>query len=450
MEFNCFEMRSCQVWEDGQWISYSSQSMKQYSQEELKTRKRGRPAKKSIESEQAEDLPEQVAEEEHGKKEIEQSIQGQSCDASFETRAHSHHDEATGYKDPPLLANMQEQFMHKNRLQEYAQRSSIPLPIYQTVNEGHPYASQFRSTVLIDGVTFMSSRTFPRRKEAEQDVAKLALEGISRKIKDEGIPLIHADTTFCKSILHEYAVKMYIEKPAYTTSQLEGVLLPSFISSLVFDGKTYTGAAGRNKKEAEQIAARAVIQSILAHSDTRIIMSEIVKSKGKLYAAIQKNNDSGLSHLGNAASGQQARNDSSGSTVKRKKIQAAPANDDLAGVANHKQLLLGQRPAAAETEPLLEAKKPIEEYPCEQSFGPIGGGTSPPVLSQDVLPSGLKRIVFESSDGSYHAEQNQVNDLDGPSMQSYDAQYRFLVARESARGRSRTEDINTGKHGLNR
>ncbi|XP_038977933.1 protein AGENET DOMAIN (AGD)-CONTAINING P1-like isoform X1 [Phoenix dactylifera] len=76
MEFNCFEMRSCQVWEDGQWISYSSQSMKQYSQEELKTRKRGRPAKKSIESEQAEDLPEQVAEEEHGKKEIEQSNQG--------------------------------------------------------------------------------------------------------------------------------------------------------------------------------------------------------------------------------------------------------------------------------------------------------------------------------------------------------------------------------------
>lgn len=56
---------------------------------------------------------------------------------------------------------------------------------------------------------------------------------------------------------------MNIEKPTYTTSQLEGVLLPSFISSLDFDGKTYTGAAGRSKKEAEQIAARAVIQSIL-------------------------------------------------------------------------------------------------------------------------------------------------------------------------------------------
>nr|XP_010924868.1 double-stranded RNA-binding protein 4 isoform X3 [Elaeis guineensis] len=297
-----------------------------------------------------------------------------------------------------------EQFMHKNRLQEYAQRSSIPLPIYQTVNEGHPHAPQFRSTVLIDGVTFISSRTFPHRKEAEQDVAKLALEGISRKIKDEGIPLIHADTTFCKSILHEYAVKMSVEKPTYTTSQLKRVLLPSFISSLVFDGKTYTGAAGRSKKEAEQIAARAVIQSIL---------------------------------------GQQARNDSNSSAVKGKEIQATSANDDLAGVANQKQLLLGHLPAAAETKSLLEAKKPKEEYPCEQSFGPIGNNTSPPVLAQGGLPSGLKSRLFESSDASYQAEQNQVNDLAGPSMQSYDAQY---GVPRSQRKRSRKKQKGGHQH----
>nr|XP_010924844.1 double-stranded RNA-binding protein 1 isoform X1 [Elaeis guineensis] len=336
-----------------------------------------------------------------------------------------------------------EQFMHKNRLQEYAQRSSIPLPIYQTVNEGHPHAPQFRSTVLIDGVTFISSRTFPHRKEAEQDVAKLALEGISRKIKDEGIPLIHADTTFCKSILHEYAVKMSVEKPTYTTSQLKRVLLPSFISSLVFDGKTYTGAAGRSKKEAEQIAARAVIQSILAYSDTRTIMSQIVKSKGKLYAAIQKNSDSYLLPLGHVASGQQARNDSNSSAVKGKEIQATSANDDLAGVANQKQLLLGHLPAAAETKSLLEAKKPKEEYPCEQSFGPIGNNTSPPVLAQGGLPSGLKSRLFESSDASYQAEQNQVNDLAGPSMQSYDAQY---GVPRSQRKRSRKKQKGGHQH----
>nr|XP_019705781.1 DUF724 domain-containing protein 2 isoform X2 [Elaeis guineensis] len=83
-------------------------SMKQLSEEEMRTRKRGRPAKRSIESQQAEDLPEEVAEEEPGRQEVEQSNQGQSGDASVESQAHGHHDEATGHKDPPLLVNMQD------------------------------------------------------------------------------------------------------------------------------------------------------------------------------------------------------------------------------------------------------------------------------------------------------------------------------------------------------
>lgn len=57
---------------------------------------------------------------------------------------------------------------------------------------------------------------------------------------------------------------MNLEKPTYTTVQPEG-LLPVFVSSLVFNGVTYTGDAGRNKKEAEQLAARTVILSILGN-----------------------------------------------------------------------------------------------------------------------------------------------------------------------------------------
>lgn len=55
---------------------------------------------------------------------------------------------------------------------------------------------------------------------------------------------------------------MDLEKPTYSTIQPEG-LLPIFISSLTFNGVTYTSEAGRNKKEAEQLAARAVILSML-------------------------------------------------------------------------------------------------------------------------------------------------------------------------------------------
>ncbi|XVF16405.1 hypothetical protein REPUB_Repub10bG0028400 [Reevesia pubescens] len=155
-----------------------------------------------------------------------------------------------------------EPLMHKNRLQEFAQRSSIPLPVYQTFNEGSPHAPRFRSNLVVDGICYTSRSTFSHRKAAEQDVAKYALECISKKLKDEGCPLIREDTVFCKSILNEFAVKMKLEMPTYNTIQSEG-LLPLFVSSLVFNGVKYSGETGRNKKEAEQLAARAVILSLL-------------------------------------------------------------------------------------------------------------------------------------------------------------------------------------------
>lgn len=83
-----------------------------------------------------------------------------------------------------------EHFMHKNRLQEYTQRSALPLPLYQTINEGTQHAPKFRASVLVDGTTYWSCQMFSNRKAAEQDVARVALEGISRKIKDEGCPII--------------------------------------------------------------------------------------------------------------------------------------------------------------------------------------------------------------------------------------------------------------------
>lgn len=181
--------------------------------------------------------------------------------------------------------------MHKNRLQEYTQRSSLQLPIYSTINEGYQHAPKFRSTVLVDGVQYTSPNTFLHRKEAEQDVARLAFSCIVKKIKDEGCPLVREDTVFCKSILNEFASKMQLQKPTYNTWQPQG-LLPVFLSSLIFNGLTYTGEIGRTKKEAEQLAARAVILSLMGSSELGTIISEIVKSKGKLYAALHKLKDS--------------------------------------------------------------------------------------------------------------------------------------------------------------
>ncbi|KAL4613866.1 hypothetical protein ACB092_07G012600 [Castanea dentata] len=181
--------------------------------------------------------------------------------------------------DPPL--------MYKNHLQDYTQRSAIPQPIYQTMSEGPFNAIRFRSTVEVGGATYTSPNTFLHKKAAEQDVAKIALEHISKSIRDEGCPLVHEDTVFCKAILNEFALKMNLDKPTFNTVQPEG-LLPDFISTSVFNGVCYTGTHGRNKKEAEQLAARAVIISLLGNSGSGTILTEIIKSKEKLYAALHK------------------------------------------------------------------------------------------------------------------------------------------------------------------
>ncbi|KAJ6867399.1 double-stranded RNA-binding protein 4-like isoform X1 [Populus alba x Populus x berolinensis] len=233
-----------------------------------------------------------------------------------------------------LPLRLPDNLMYKNRLQEYTQKSSLQLPVYQTFNEGPAHMPRFRSTVWVDGARYRSQRTFLHRKAAEQDVANLALESILNRVKDEGCPLLlgvcekianyilpkinqgeygiaqleHCvvtrmlilllpcplfscvDTVFCKSILNEFAVKVNWEKPTYNTVQSPG-LLPVFISTLVFDGVSYTGDGGRNKKEAEQLAARAVILSLLGNSGSSKILYEIIKSKSKLYAALDRVKD---------------------------------------------------------------------------------------------------------------------------------------------------------------
>ncbi|CAN4079892.1 unnamed protein product [Withania somnifera] len=187
--------------------------------------------------------------------------------------------------------NINEEFMHKNRLQELTQRSSLDRPVYHTVNAGSQHSPLFRSSVFVDGVWYTSPNTFSHLKAAEQDAAKVALIGVKEKMKHEGCPLIREDTVFCKSILNEYAVKMNLEKPTYQTVQ-SAALLPVFKSTSVFNGTHYIGETGKNKKEAEQLAARAAVISIL-ETGAGTVMFEIIKSKRKLYAALDKVQDTG-------------------------------------------------------------------------------------------------------------------------------------------------------------
>ncbi|KAK7310476.1 hypothetical protein RJT34_08028 [Clitoria ternatea] len=86
------------------------------------------------------------------------------------------------------------------------------------------------------------------------------LQDIHANLKDVGV----GNSTFWKSILHEYAVKLNLEKPAYNTVH-QGSLFHVFTSSVVFNGTSYTGDPARSKTDVKQLVARATILSMMGH-----------------------------------------------------------------------------------------------------------------------------------------------------------------------------------------
>ncbi|XP_028092517.1 double-stranded RNA-binding protein 4-like isoform X1 [Camellia sinensis] len=147
--------------------------------------------------------------------------------------------------------------------------------------------------------------------------------------------ILHEFPVFCKSILSEYAVKMHLEKPTYNTTRSVG-LLPLRVSALVFNSVTYTGEAGKNK-EAEQLAAWKVILSILDTSDSRTVITEIIKSIVKVNEG--DSTQSGINPVAESTTGtivfvspaqalEQPLDVGSSSTKKRRKKAKKKSRDD--------------------------------------------------------------------------------------------------------------------------
>ncbi|KAJ0266243.1 Double-stranded RNA-binding domain-containing protein [Hirschfeldia incana] len=171
---------------------------------------------------------------------------------------------------------MENLMMYKSDLNSYCRRTNIPLPVYDT---------RFACTVTVGGKTFTSSSTFTDRISAEQDAAKVALQHL---LNDDTSPPTSTNLRFylrklvcqhkarCKMILNEFIDKTKMEC-AYETVQVEKAHV--FVSSLVLNGTYYRGECGKNKKEAEQLAALAAILSLLDDPIYGTQISEVIKSK---------------------------------------------------------------------------------------------------------------------------------------------------------------------------
>ncbi|XP_024012191.1 uncharacterized protein LOC18017588 isoform X3 [Eutrema salsugineum] len=157
-----------------------------------------------------------------------------------------------------------EKLMHKNDLNTYCQRLSIPLPVYQTAF-GEQDAAKLALQHLLN----------------EDEVSATNLRGILRKF-------VCQDKTRCKMILNEFLAKIKMEC-TYETVQAEKD--PVFVSYLALNGTCYRGEGGKNKKDAEQLAALAAILSLLNDPTYATPISEVIKSKFNACAVLNELKD---------------------------------------------------------------------------------------------------------------------------------------------------------------
>lgn len=98
--------------------------------------------------------------------------------------------------------------MHKNHLQSFAARTYKKLPTYKVEFEGGSHQLKFRCTVEVGGQQFSSAGSFDRKKEAEQDAARIAYEILTAVGEDdikeafELIDQVHLLTLLLDLVIH--------------------------------------------------------------------------------------------------------------------------------------------------------------------------------------------------------------------------------------------------------
>eukprot|EP01018_Ginkgo_biloba_P040112 Gb_24417 [translate_table: standard] len=87
---------------------------------------------------------------------------------------------------PSYSCCMSNLVMFKSQLQEYAQKSSLPAPLYETIKEGPSHEPNFRSSVIVNGVRYDSPPGFRNRKTAEHAAAQVALQELVKVANGAG------------------------------------------------------------------------------------------------------------------------------------------------------------------------------------------------------------------------------------------------------------------------
>lgn len=105
--------------------------------------------------------------------------------------------------------------LYKSRLQHYAQKQNLTLPVYSSELDGPPHSRRFRSKVTVDGVTYETPEFFSTLKEAEHAAAKVAFESLTlndiQEVSRPIVPVNFLDVPEC--LIHPIS----IQRPNFKT-----------------------------------------------------------------------------------------------------------------------------------------------------------------------------------------------------------------------------------------
>ncbi|KAL3620263.1 hypothetical protein CASFOL_035175 [Castilleja foliolosa] len=139
----------------------------------------------------------------------------------------------------------------KNKLQMYAQKKNLNLPVYRTEKEG----LCFTARVSIGGDWFRSLQPCETIEEAQDSAAQSALLSLSTDA------FLENDPSSYKTLLHELAKSEGFFTPMYTT--IGSDRFRTFSSTVNVEGEVFQGEIAKSKKLAELSAAKAAYTELI-------------------------------------------------------------------------------------------------------------------------------------------------------------------------------------------
>ncbi len=190
---------------------------------------------------------------------------------------------------------------YKQLLHDLLQKHRKPLPTYECIIVGDSHCPRIGcKSVLFDGENFEVLPYFSKKKEAEQQVAKLMYESYVYKFPKEDtkkLVTVIKRTPNYKGQLQEICMKNYYSNPKYTTIQQGSPHIPQFKTTVEVstrDGSNVIISTQTEKfhfkKNASETAAAGLAVSLLTKSSLQVNLFNLYNTKAQLIEYTRHNN----------------------------------------------------------------------------------------------------------------------------------------------------------------